>query len=342
MRGDNTENARDLEQDLKPLRLVKPVDSTRRTVSEAGGVAASAAALREPPPMPPIKDMEGIEGFRKGDTPPEQGVHKLRGVPAGYGAESQEREQKITARRASLKEARQRAKKAEQKRTYRRRRGVVAGLTVASAIAVALFVLAPSYSSDEDASPISAGAGPKTEIASVGGVGLTTPVRPEALSGLGYHAGGEFMAEITPAGESLSKNPVLGLLPGDSNPDGIRYFMMDSAGRGGSGTGSLDIGAKEGAKVYSPVTGVVTSIRPDPTAEDSNIIEIQPQDNTDLRLSVSLVNSGTGDAGVNSPVEAGETQLGTVVDSAEVLEPQLASYTEDAGNHITLSVVRTG
>ena len=39
---------------------------------------------------------------------------------------------------------------------------------------------------------------------------------------------------------------------------------------------------------------------------------------------------------------AGMTELGTVADSAEILDPQLSSYISDAGNHVTISVPRVG
>jgi hypothetical protein len=37
-------------------------------------------------------------------------------------------------------------------------------------------------------------------------------------------------------------------------------------------------------------------------------------------------------------VTAGMTELGTVADSTDVLDPQLSSYTSEAGNHVTISV----
>jgi hypothetical protein len=40
-------------------------------------------------------------------------------------------------------------------------------------------------------------------------------------------------------------------------------------------------------------------------------------------------------------VTAGMTELGSVADSAKVLKPQLAYYTSDAGNHVTVSASKT-
>src|SRR5918993_1460650 len=80
---------------------------------------------------------------------------------------------------------------------------------------------------------------------------------------------------------------------------------------------------------------------PDPMLQNANVIEIKPDANPDVRLSVALVRSD-GEAGVNDSVTAGKTELGTVADSAEVLEPQLSSYTTDAGNHVTVYVSKSG
>jgi hypothetical protein len=71
--------------------------------------------------------------------------------------------------------------------------------------------------------------------------------------------------------------------------------------------------------------------------ENANVVEIKPDANPNVRINISLVRSD-GDAGVNDFVTAGITELGTVADSAEILDPQLSTYTTDAGNHVTVSV----
>jgi hypothetical protein len=40
-------------------------------------------------------------------------------------------------------------------------------------------------------------------------------------------------------------------------------------------------------------------------------------------------------------VTAGITELGSVADSAKILRPQLADYTSDTGNHVTVSASPT-
>ena len=184
-------------------------------------------------------------------------------------------------------------------------------------------------------------AGPDTVLAEVAGVGISTPVRPANLTGLGYHPEGGSLAAMAPRGENLSENALLGLVSSGETPEGISYNVMDDAGREGPGTGALDVGAGAGTTAYSPVTGSVTSIRPDPTVEGANVIEIKPDANPDVRVNVALVQSNSG-AGVNDRVVAGMTRLGAVADSAKVLDPQISAYTTDAGNHVTITVSRVG
>ena len=206
------------------------------------------------------------------------------------------------------------------------------------ALVFAVFVQTKASDTAERAVPIDPNnAGPDTVLAEAAEVGISTPIRPASLSGLGYHPEGESLATMKPRGKNLSANAFLGLLSKGETPEQIHYYVMDAAGREGPQTGALDVGATTGTTVYTPVTGTVTAIRPDPMVENANVVEIKPDANPNVRVNVSLVRSD-GDAGVNDYVTAGITELGTVTDSAEVLEPQLSSYTTDPGNHVTVSV----
>jgi hypothetical protein len=59
-----------------------------------------------------------------------------------------------------------------------------------------------------------------------------------------------------------------------------------------------------------------------------------------VRILVSLVQEVDSEIGPRSPVTAGMTELGSVADSAKFLKPQLADHTSEAGNHVTVSVLR--
>ena len=236
------------------------------------------------------------------------------------------------------------ARKMKRGEVYRRRRIMAVSLLVLGAVAMvfAVFVQARASNTAERAVPIDPNnAGPATVLAEASGISISTPIRPASLTGIGYHPEGESLAEMEPRGKNLSANVVLGLLFRGETPEGIHYYVMDAAGRGGPQTGAVDVGATTGTTVYTPVTGTVTAIRPDPMVQNANVIEIKPDTNPDVRVSVALVRSD-GDAGVNDDVTVGKTELGTVADSAEVLDPQLSSYTTDAGNHVTVSVSKTG
>ena len=236
------------------------------------------------------------------------------------------------------------ARKAKRGEVYKRRRFMAVSLLVLGAVALvfAVFVQTKAADTAARAVPIDPNnAGPATVLAEVAGVGISTPIRPVSLTGIGYHPEGETLAAMEPRGENLSANVVLGLLSRGETLERINYYVMDAAGRGGPQTGAVDVGATTGTTVYTPVSGTVTAIRPDPMVQNANVIEIKPAANPDVRVSVALVRSD-GEAGVNDDVKAGKTELGTVADSAEVLDPQLSSYTADAGNHVTITVSESG
>ena len=185
-------------------------------------------------------------------------------------------------------------------------------------------------------------AGPGVVLAEVGEVGVSSPVRPEDIAGLGYHPEGESLAKMSPRGNNLSGNPLRRLFANDSSPERIQYHLMDPAKRQGPRTGALDVGAEAGTAVYAPVTGTVTAIRPDPVLQEAaSVVEIKSIDNPDLRFTVSLVQDITSEVGPKSPVTAGITQLGSVANSADVLRPQLADYISDPGDHVTVSASQT-
>src|SRR5215207_5117247 len=238
-------------------------------------------------------------------------------------------------RRAGTLIERREARKANKAGVYRRRRVMAVGLLLSFVLALVFAVLAGTPEAAERAVPIDPGnSAPDTVLAEAAGVEISTPIRPESLTGLGYHPEGESLVEMAPRGENLSTNR--------STPEDIHYHVMDAAGRTGPRTGSLDVGAQAGTTVYAPVTGMITAIRPDPMVQGANVVEIKPDANANVRVTVSLVQSDEANAGVTSRVTAGMTELGTVADSAEILDPQLSSYISDAGNHVTVSVPRVG
>ena len=185
-------------------------------------------------------------------------------------------------------------------------------------------------------------AGPDTVLASADGTSLSTPIRPARITGLGYHPAGNSLIALDPRGRNLSTSPMVSLLSRGYDRARIGYFLMAAAGRPGPETGALDVGAKAGTAVYAPVSGVVTSVQPDPLVEGASVIEIQPEKAPDERVSVALIGRIRDGVGVDSPVRAGKTRLGTVADSSSVLKTQLSSYVRGPGDHVTISTYHIG
>src|SRR5215210_605367 len=235
------------------------------------------------------------------------------------------------------------SRKSESTSVYRRRRILAVSVVLLGVLALVFAAFVQTSGTREEALPIDPNnAGPDAVLAEVAGVYVSNPVRPENVTGLGYHPEGESLAEMSPRGKNLSGNPLLRLFTGDSAPEKIQYYLMDPARRQGPPTGALDVGAEAGTAVYAPVTGTVTAIRPDPVLqEDASVVEIKPAENPNVRIFVSLVRDIDSEVGPKSPVTAGITQLGNVADSVRVLKPQLADYTSDAGNHVTVSASQT-
>ena len=225
-------------------------------------------------------------------------------------------------------------------RVYRQRRRLLVGsFALMGFVALFLAVLVQSPGAADQPLPIDSNeAGPDVVVAEAEDLKISTPIRPADLTGLGYHPGGEGVVDLRPEGKNLSKNPLLSMFGGATNPHDIRYYVMDREQREGPGTGALDVGAETGTKVYAPVTGVVTAVRPDPTMQEANIVEIKPAEAPNTRVFVSLLQAVSADIGPDAPVTAGMTEIGSVADLAGVTKPQLAEHTNGSGNHVTVSV----
>jgi hypothetical protein len=219
---------------------------------------------------------------------------------------------------------------------------MVGSLALLGVLALFLAILVQSPGAADQPLPIDPNeAGPDAVVAEVDGLGISTPIRPADLTGLGYHPEGESVLALRPEGKNLSVNPILGMFGGASNPKDIRYYVMDRERREGPSTGALDVGTEAGAKVYAPVTGVVTAVRPDPTMQSANIVEIKPAEAPNARVSVSLLQDVSANIGPDAPITAGITELGSAADLASVMKPQLAEYTNGPGNHVTVFVLKT-
>ncbi len=225
---------------------------------------------------------------------------------------------------------------------YRQRRFLVGSVALLGILALFLAVLVQSPgAADQQLLPMDPNeVGPGAVVAEADGLEISTPIRPADLTGLGYHPEGEEALELQPVGEDLSANPLFGIFSGASNPEDVYYHVMDREQREGSGTGALDLGAEAGTRVYAPVTGIVTAVRPDPKMQNANVVEIQPAKAPNTRVLVSLLQEVSGNIGPDARVTAGTTDLGSTADLASITEPQLAKHTKGSGNHVTVFVLQ--
>ncbi len=225
--------------------------------------------------------------------------------------------------------------------TYRRRRVMAVCLLILGLIALVFAVFAQtSVVTDGELAIDPNSAAPDVTLATASENNISTPIRPVDITALGYHPEGDSLIELAPRGENLSDTPLLDMFGSGETAERIQYYMMDPAERTGPHTGALDVGAEAGTTVYAPITGTISAIRPDPAIGGANTVEIKSSENPNLRVSVSLVRDITEDTGVDTSVTAGMTELGAVSDSAKSLQPQLASYTTGAGNHVTLQATK--
>lgn len=338
MRGDEAENTQDVEQPVRRLRLVSSPENNRDAVEPVPNEVREQRPRRrlEAPLTITPPELNGRRTVKRINTLTPPGTPVSRPGTSGE-SERSEAASRSAHRRESLRQRGSRGARQSKVEVYRRRRLLAAGIVVAVVLAAVAVLLAASFGGGESPPAISTSAPKDTVLAEAGGVAVTTPIRPGELNGLGYHPEGSTLA-LEPEGRKLGSLNPFSRLPFGVAPEEIRYSIMDRAGREGPRTGALDVGAPAGTEVYSPVTGMITAIRPDSRVSGANVVEIQPSDNPDLRVYVSFVNSGKDGAGVKSPVEAGETKLGAVADSARVLDPQLAEYTGRDGNHVTVAV----
>ena len=178
------------------------------------------------------------------------------------------------------------------------------------------------------------------------GVQLWVPIEQSRITATLYHrvVGGRAL-DLEPQGRLLNAGLVKGLgrkVWDPSDAQGPEYLVSGS-------TDSVDVGAVAGTQVYSPVDGQVVAIQPNIVNGKLNgsYISIQPHDNPGLVIVVShVLERPAGELYVGKEVYAGPggdgpTLIGTVEDLSDVMEQELARFTQDVGNHVHLEVQRS-
>jgi len=125
---------------------------------------------------------------------------------------------------------------------------------------------------------------------------------------------------------------------------GLPHAVTQDEGTSGAALSAVDVGAPAGSVVYSPVDGVVTAVSPYRVlgSPEGLSIVLTPAGMPDVAVNVTHVEPGPDGAvpRVGSAVGAGRTVLGRVRDMSRVETPAIARYTNDAGNHVSVELLR--
>jgi hypothetical protein len=184
-------------------------------------------------------------------------------------------------------------------------------------------------------------AGPPTllVVATHGSLHIQLPVNERNVTAIGYHGAGEDALPLDPLGrqanEGLFARAFHRIFGGGGG--GVAYFQL--GGGDGPSTGSLNVGAAPGTDVYSPVDGTVVGLRDYVLDGKSygSVIDVQPSDEPSVVLSITHLRADPV-LRVGSAVSSRTSRIGSVLDFAGVERLALARYTQDAGNHVAISV----
>jgi hypothetical protein len=116
------------------------------------------------------------------------------------------------------------------------------------------------------------------------------------------------------------------------------YWVQDSRGRGTFSTTAVDVGAKAGSTVLSPVDGVVESVEAYALygSYPDHRVAIIPDGDPGLRIIVLHIEAAIGQG---ARVEAGRTVLGRVRALSLYFRSDIGTYyTGDEGNHAHLQI----
>lgn len=236
------------------------------------------------------------------------------------------------------------ARRAQLRRTRQLRR--LTGFTVFGAILAATLFLtafsgngtvAVSVTQPAPATRLVPSGPPSPQIVAVqGALRLQLPVSQDALTAIGYHSATDGALALRPIGDRVNHGFVSRLARKlfGSDSGGLRWYQLS-----GNATDVLNVGAVPGTDVYSPVDGTIVGI----TEHVLNgraygvRVDIQPSSAPSLVVSLSSIRPDPA-LTVGSTVAAATSKVGTILDLSHVERQSLARYTQDAGNHVVVSV----
>lgn len=214
----------------------------------------------------------------------------------------------------------------------RRNRRVTLSVAIPAAISAVLMLVlwisggrsTPTVEGSAVVPPLGPGAKPPDiPIATAGQVQLRLPMDPDRVTAIGFHG--------------VDDPRVLTLTPAGPLP-------WHDMGGSGSGRAGVDVGARAGTVVYSPVDGRVIAV----TAfvirgrAMGRQYAISPSSDPGVVVVVNHVEDTLGEEPptVGKNVQAGTTPLGQVVDVSGLAQQPIARYTAGEGNHVAITVAR--
>ena len=169
-----------------------------------------------------------------------------------------------------------------------------------------------------------------------GPVRLQMPVSQNRVTAIGFHSATDGALSLSPLGRQGNEGLIQRFVHkvfggGGGNP---LWYRLD-----GGAPAVLDVGAAPGTNVYAPVDGTVVGITPYVVGghKFGTKIDIQPQSSPSLIVSVTQLRADQS-LSVGTNVVSGATRLGTVVNLAQVEKQALARYTNDSGNHVSVTL----
>jgi hypothetical protein len=228
-----------------------------------------------------------------------------------------------------------------------RRRRRIAVLIALTAIAVPIVLLSAFGGAGSvtqlppaNAAPVLPAGPPTPEIvARIGVLQLQLPVSQSRVTVIGYQGGTDGSHPLSPLGTQANEGLLKRVLHAVVGASAARPRWYQLPGGQGPPTSALEIGAPTGTDVYSPVDGTVIAISQVMLngRQYGSELDIQPTAAPSLVVSVAHVHADPALV-VGSPLTAGGSKLGSVVDVARVEHQALARYTNDAGNHVVVEV----
>ncbi|HEX6702920.1 MAG TPA: hypothetical protein VF101_19510 [Gaiellaceae bacterium] len=180
---------------------------------------------------------------------------------------------------------------------------------------------------------------PRPQIVAVrGSLRIQLPVAQSSLTAIGYHATGDDSVALQPVGRRGNEGFLSRLFHRvfGGGHSALVYYQL--GGGPGPPTASLDVGAAAGTDVYAPVDGTVVGLT-DYVVNGRTFgvrIDIQPTSAPSMIVSVSPVRADPA-LTVGSSLAASRSKIGSVVDLSGVEKLALARYTNEAGNHVSIT-----